>query len=41
MSAASPFLATDGDGYELTMGRWSRRLAIPFLEFASGGLAPG
>jgi len=34
MSASSTFAAADGDGYELQMGRWSRRLAIPFLEFA-------
>ena len=37
MSASSTFLATDGDGYELTMGRWSRRLAIPFLAFVGAG----
>jgi ubiquinone/menaquinone biosynthesis C-methylase UbiE len=37
MNASSTFLATDGDGYELTMGRWSRRLAVPFVEFAGGG----
>ena len=39
MSASSTFVATDGDGYELTMGRWSRRLAGPFLAFA--GTADG
>lgn len=33
MTASSTFLATDGDGYELQMGRWSRRLAGPFLDF--------
>jgi SAM-dependent methyltransferase len=33
MYVSSTFMATDGDGYELTMGRWSRRLAGPFLEF--------
>lgn len=36
----STFAAADGDGYELLMGRWSARLAIPFLEFIdnqSGG----
>ena len=32
--ASSTFLATDGDGYELNMGRWSRRLAAPFAAFA-------
>ena len=26
-------MASDGDGYELLMGRWSRRLAGPFLDF--------
>src|SRR5512134_3983800 len=31
--ASSTFLAADGDGYELQMGRWSRRLAGPFLDF--------
>lgn len=37
---ATTFLANDGDGYELQMGRWSRRLAPVFIEFAgvsSGG----
>jgi SAM-dependent methyltransferase len=33
LSVSSTFLATDGDGYELTMGRWSRRLARLFLDF--------
>jgi ubiquinone/menaquinone biosynthesis C-methylase UbiE len=33
MTTTSTFTATDGDGYEVTMGRWSRRLARPFLEF--------
>ena len=37
--AASTFVASDGDGYELQMGRWSRRLASPFLDFA--GTADG
>lgn len=31
---SSTFVATDGDGYELQMGRWSRKLAEPFLDFA-------
>lgn len=31
---SSTFLATSGEGYELQMGRWSRRLAGPFLDFA-------
>lgn len=30
----SAFLATDGDGYELQMGRWSRRLAPLLIDFA-------
>jgi SAM-dependent methyltransferase len=33
------FNAASGDGYELQMGRWSRRLAEPFLDFA--GCADG
>lgn len=33
MSASSTFIAADGDGYELLMGRWSRRLVLPFLDF--------
>jgi len=39
MSASSTFTAADGDGYELLMGRWSRRLAEPFLDFV--GTADG
>ena len=35
----SQFLATDPDVYEHFMGRWSARLADPFLEFA--GIKPG
>jgi SAM-dependent methyltransferase len=34
-STTSRFLATDPDEYEHFMGRWSRRLAKPFLEFAN------
>jgi len=34
MNASSTFVATDGDGYELVMGRWSARLARLFLDFA-------
>lgn len=30
---SSTFVAASGDGYELQMGRWSRRLAEPFLDF--------
>lgn len=33
MNVSSTFFATDGDGYELNMGRWSRLLAHPFLDF--------
>jgi ubiquinone/menaquinone biosynthesis C-methylase UbiE len=36
---SSTFIAADGDGYELTMGRWSRRLAELFIDFA--GAADG
>jgi SAM-dependent methyltransferase len=34
---SSTFRATDGAGYELMMGRWSRRLAVPFLQFIGPG----
>jgi SAM-dependent methyltransferase len=34
MATSSIFLASDGSGYELQMGRWSRRLAPKFIEFA-------
>lgn len=33
MNSSTTFTAADGDGYELNMGRWSRRLAAPFLQF--------
>lgn len=36
-STSSTFLAVDGDGYELNMGRWSRQLALPFLDFVGTG----
>jgi ubiquinone/menaquinone biosynthesis C-methylase UbiE len=39
LSSPSTFAAADGDGYELQMGRWSRRLAPLFVEFASIGKA--
>jgi SAM-dependent methyltransferase len=39
VTAASTFNASSGDGYEQLMGRWSRRLAVPFLAFA--GVSPG
>src|SRR5688572_13434810 len=34
MAISSTFVAADGSGYELQMGRWSRRLAPKFIEFA-------
>jgi ubiquinone/menaquinone biosynthesis C-methylase UbiE len=37
MTTGSTFLASDGDGYELQMGRWSRLLAEPFLDFVGSG----
>jgi ubiquinone/menaquinone biosynthesis C-methylase UbiE len=39
MNTSSTFFANDADGYEVLMGRWSRRLALPFIEFA--GTADG
>ena len=39
MNTSSTFVAADGEGYELNMGRWSRRLAVPFLDFV--GTADG
>ncbi|EHR06312.1 methylase involved in ubiquinone/menaquinone biosynthesis [Bradyrhizobium sp. WSM471] len=33
MALSSTFVASSGDGYELQMGRWSRRLAELFLDF--------
>jgi SAM-dependent methyltransferase len=39
MAVSSTFVATDGDGYERVMGRWSRRLAPLFIEFA--GISEG
>jgi SAM-dependent methyltransferase len=39
MAVSSTFVAADGDGYDLQMGRWSRRLAVPFLDFV--GTADG
>ncbi len=39
MGSSSTFVALDGDGYELLMGRWSCRLAEPFLDFS--GYADG
>ncbi len=34
MTVASTFVSSDGDGYELQMGRWSQRLAPLFIRFA-------
>ena len=34
MTVSSTFNASSGDGYELIMGRWSRRLVEPFLDFS-------
>lgn len=34
MASSSLFFASGGEGYELQMGRWSRRLAPKFIEFA-------
>ncbi len=39
VNPSSTFLATDGAAYEQLMGRWSRRLAEPFLDFV--GAAAG
>ena len=33
MTVASTFVATSGEGYELQMGRWSRRLAPLLIDF--------
>jgi len=38
-SSSSTFSAADGEGYERIMGRWSRRLVGPFLDFT--GTADG
>ncbi|NKB48750.1 MAG: methyltransferase domain-containing protein [Alphaproteobacteria bacterium] len=39
MSVAHAFTATNGEAYEIHMGRWSKRLAEVFLDFA--GVAEG
>ena len=36
-TASSTFAAHDAAGYELQMGRWSRRLALPFIDFTGIG----
>lgn len=33
VASSSTFAASSGDGYEMQIGRWSRRLAEPFLDF--------
>src|SRR6516165_6018413 len=33
MPVSSTFISADGEGYELQMGRWSRRLAPLFISF--------
>src|ERR1700681_1618590 len=35
MTPSSGYLATDGAAYEIFLGRWTRRLAEPFLDFAA------
>lgn len=37
MHATSTFVAAQAAGYELQMGRWSRRLAIQFIDFVGIG----
>jgi SAM-dependent methyltransferase len=37
MTVATTFVSSDGHGYELQMGRWSRRLAPLLIEFAGIG----
>jgi ubiquinone/menaquinone biosynthesis C-methylase UbiE len=37
MAVTSTFISADGDGYDLMMGRWSRRLATLFINFAGLG----
>jgi SAM-dependent methyltransferase len=39
VTGSSTFVAADGDGYELQMGRWSRRLAPLFVDFVGIGRA--
>lgn len=34
MSGGSTYHATDGAAYEVFLGRWTRRLAVPLLDFA-------
>jgi SAM-dependent methyltransferase len=38
MNISSTFVATQADGYEPLMGRWSRQLALPFLDFVGGAV---
>jgi len=39
MTSSSTSVAHDAYGYELLMGRWSKRLALPFIEFVGTGKA--
>ena len=41
MGVSSTFVATSGEGYELQMGRWSRRLAEPFLDLCGSADGEG
>lgn len=38
-STSSTFVSSSGDSYELLVGRWSRKLAVPYVEFV--GLSDG
>jgi hypothetical protein len=35
MAVSSTFTAGSGEGYDRIMGRWSARLAEPFLDFST------
>lgn len=37
MASSTTFYASDGDGYEVQMGRWSQRLAPLFIDFSGVG----
>jgi ubiquinone/menaquinone biosynthesis C-methylase UbiE len=41
MAISSTFVSADGEGYEVQMGRWSRRLAPLFVNFAGITAAEG
>lgn len=38
MTTSTTFVAADAEGYERLMGRWSRRLAEPFIDFAGAAV---